>query len=377
MESAHGKHVLISGASIAGISLAYWLNKLGYRVTVVELAPAPRTGGAAINVQGLALDSARRMGIFPQLSAHRLQLERLEFKNAADETEGSVQMQNPDALLSDDDIEEVEIERAELIDILANAVKNEVEFLFNNRITALRETADAMQATFQDGLPRNFDLVFGCDGLHSGVRKLWFGHEAEYAHFMQHYSSLTIVNRSLIAPNTAQLYSIPGKGIMLNAYNGKTDIIFWFFSENEIPYDYRDAEQQRQLVVAQFAGQGWRTAELLEAVNQAGISYFDKFSQIKMLSWTKGRVALVGDAGYCASPAAGIGASLAMAGAAAVAQALEQHDGDFEAAFWAYNQHLRPFIEETQATALTMLHDFFIPKTEEAIYARNTQGIPF
>jgi len=377
MESANQKKVLVSGASIAGLSTAYWLNKLGYHVTVVELANQPRMGGAAINVQGEALASAKRMGIFKQLKAHRLQLERLEFKNADDVTEGSMAMQPEEAPLTDEDIEDIEIERAELMTILVNAVKNEVEFLYNNRVTALSETADAVQVAFKNGPSRAFDLVFGCDGLHSGVRQLWFGHEAEYAHFMEHYYSLTIANHLLIAPNTAQLYSVPGKGIMLNAYNGKTDIIFWFFSKKEIPHDYRDAGRQRQLIGEQFGGQGWRTAELLEEIKQADISYFDKFCQIKMPSWTKGRVALVGDAGYCASPAAGIRASLAMMGAAAVAEALEIHDGNFDAAFQAYNQNLRPFIEETQATALTMLSDYFIPKTAAAIRTRNTQGIPF
>jgi 2-polyprenyl-6-methoxyphenol hydroxylase-like FAD-dependent oxidoreductase len=377
MESANRKKVLVSGASIAGLATAYWLHKLGYYVTVVELADGPRLSGAAVNIQGEALASARQMGIFAQLKAHRLQLERLEFKNADDVTEGSMLMQQAGAPLPDDSIEEVEIERAELVPILLGALSNEVEFLFSNRIIALSENADVMHVTFEKGAPRAFDLVFGCDGAHSGVRKLWFGHEAEYAQFMQHYFSLAIVNASLIEENTAQLFNVPGKGIMLNAYNGKTDVIFWFFAENEIPYDYRDAGQQRQILLEQFAGQGWRTAELLEAVQRAGVSYFDKFCQINMPSWTKGRVVLVGDAGYCASPAAGIGASLAMAGAAAVAAALEKHDGDFDAAFAAYNQRLRPFIEETQANALTMLNEYFVPKTEEAIRIRNTQGIPF
>jgi 2-polyprenyl-6-methoxyphenol hydroxylase-like FAD-dependent oxidoreductase len=377
MESANGKKVLISGASIAGLSTAHWLAKLGYHVTVVELAKGPRLGGAAINIQGAALASAKRMGIFAQLKANRLQLEQLEFKNADDVTEGLMLFQSEEPPLANDTIEDVEIERDKLVPLLMGTLGKEVDFLFSNRITALSETDAAVHVTFADGPPRAFDLVFGCDGAHSGVRKLWFANEPEYLHSLEYYFSLTIVNDSLIRQNTAQLFNVPGKGIMLNAYNGKTDVIFWFSSEKEISYDYRNTEQQRQLVVEQFAGQGWRTAELLEEVKQAEISYFDKFCQVKMPSWTKGRVALVGDAGYCASPAAGVGASLAMTGAAAVAEALATHDGDFDRAFQAYNHTLRPFVTEVQATALTMLSEYFIPKTAEAIRLRNTQGIPF
>ena len=377
MESANRKEVLVSGASIAGLSTAYWLTKLGYQVTVVELAAQPRLGGAAINVQGDALASAKQMGIFEQLKAHCLPPSQLEFKNADDVTENPLPLPEGAAPFADNDPEEIEIERDKLVTILLGALPNEVDFLFNNRITELSETADAIHVTFRHGAARAFDLVFGCDGLHSGVRQIWFGHESEYACFLAHYASLTIVNRLLLPQNTAQLYNTPGKGVMLNAYNGKTDIIFWFFSENELPYDYRDAAQQREIVLQQFAGQGWRTAELLAEVQASGISYFDKFSQIKMPSWTKGRVALVGDAAYCASPAAGIGASLAISGAAAVAEALEKHNGNFDLAFQAYNQALRPFIEEVQATAATMLNTFFVPKTEEAIRTRNAQGMSF
>jgi len=381
MEAANGKNVLVSGASIAGLATAYWLSSIGYRVTVVERAAQPRLGGAAINVQGEALASARRMGIFEQLKAHCLPPSQFSFKTAGAMLEtpplpvaAELPLAEP---LADDDPEEIEIERDKLLTILLNALPNTVDFLFNNRITGLAETTDAIHATFAQGAPRAFDLVLGCDGLHSGVRRLWFGHEADYSCFLQHYASLTIVDRLLIPQNTAQLYSTPGKGVLLNAYNGKTDIIFWFFSETELAYEYRDAAQQQAIVCSQFAGQGWRTPELLAAVAEAGISYFDKFSQIKMPSWTKGRVALVGDAGYCASPAAGIGASLAMSGAAAVADALATHAGNFELAFQAYNQNLRPFIEEVQATAATMLDTFFIPKTEEAIRTRNAQGMLF
>ncbi|UOQ70211.1 FAD-dependent monooxygenase [Hymenobacter cellulosilyticus] len=373
MKSENEKKALVSGASIAGLATAYWLTKLGYHVTVVEQAPRPRLGGAALNIQGEALASVKRMGIFAQLQAHQLRLERWDFKNADDVTAGVMWLQNEGVPIADDD---VEIERATLVTALLEAVQNQVEFLFNNRISALRETASAMHVTFNQGAPRTFDLVFGCDGLHSAVRQLWFGPEADYAHFMRHYFSLTTVNRPLIPQNTTQLYNAPGRLIMLNAYHGKTDIVFCFFSPNEIPYDYRNAEQQQQIVRDHFSGHGWRTAELLAEVKQADISYFDKLCQIKMPSWTKGRVALVGDAGYCASPAAGMGGSLALYGAVTVADALEKHHGNFDLAFQAYNQELRPFIEEVQATALTTLSDYLVPSTEEAIHTRNVQGVP-
>jgi 2-polyprenyl-6-methoxyphenol hydroxylase-like FAD-dependent oxidoreductase len=170
-----------------------------------------------------------------------------------------------------------------------------------------------------------------------------------------------------------QMYAVPNKSVMLNAYNGKTDIIFCFNSENEIPYNYRDEEQQRKIIIEQFEGLGWRTSELLEEINQSKSFYFDKFCQIKMPSWTKGRVALVGDAAYCASPAAGMGASLSMDGATALADALRKHDENFDLAFQEYNKNLRPFIEEIQAMAASNVREL-VPSTEEAIRKMKTEG---
>jgi 2-polyprenyl-6-methoxyphenol hydroxylase-like FAD-dependent oxidoreductase len=369
MESLKGKKVLVSGASMAGLSTAYWMNKLGYTVTLVEMASEPRTAGGAVNIEGTAADDAKRMGILEQLKSQRLNLERIEFKNAADITEGSMSLINEGEELPDDNIE---IERDKFIQILMDGLKSDVAFMFNNSITALDETKDEIRATFKNGLQQSYDLVFGCDGAHSGVRRIWFGDESEYTHFLQGYFSITIVNKLLIQENTMQMYNLPDKCIMLNAYNNKTDIIFSFNSEKEIPYHYRDEEQQRNIILEQFEGLGWRTGELLEEVKQSKTFYFDKFCQIKMPSWTKGRVALVGDAAYCPSPAAGKGASLAMNGATALADALQKHKDNFELAFLDYNKDLRPFIEETQATAETNVKKL-IPATGEAIHKRNTE----
>jgi 2-polyprenyl-6-methoxyphenol hydroxylase-like FAD-dependent oxidoreductase len=370
MESSKGKKVLVSGASIAGLSTAYWMNKLGYKVTVVEIANQPRTGGTAVDFRGKTVDIVKRMGIFDQLRSNALNLEKIEFKNSDDVTEGSIILKNEEeGLLSD----EIEIERTKLVSILFDNLKNDVDFIFNNSITALRETKDEIKVTFNNGSQQVFDFVFGCDGTHSVVRKIWFGDETEYTHFLGAYFSISIVNKSLIKENTMQFYNVPGKAYMLNAYKNKTDIVFCFLSD-EIPYDYRDAEQQRKIILDRFVGQGWRTAELLNEVVNSQNFYFDRFCQIKMPSWTKGRVALVGDAAYCASPAAGMGGSLAVEGAAGLADALQKHNGNYESAFRDYNKSLRPFIEEVQAEAEFNIRQNFIPRTEEAIRKRNTKG---
>ena len=371
MDILKGKKVLISGASFAGLSTAYWLNKMGCDVTVVEISADLKRGGTPVNIRGNTVDIVKRMGIFEQIISNRLHLELCEFKNADDVTEGSMVLRKEGEPFPDDD---VEIERDVLLDIIFNTIKKDVTFIFGNSITAINETTNDIQVTFKNGQQRSFDLLFGCDGIHSAVRKIWFGNEAAYTHFLGQYFSITIINKLLIRENTAQFYNVPDKGIMLNAYNNKTDIIFCFRSDEEIPYDYRNEEQQRKIISAQFQGQSWRTPELLAEVMNSKTFYFDKLCQIKMPSWTKGKVALVGDAAYCASPAAGMGGSLAIDGAAALADALQKHEGDIESAFKYYNESFRPFIEAIQDEAVRNGLASFVPRTEEAIRRRNLEG---
>jgi 2-polyprenyl-6-methoxyphenol hydroxylase-like FAD-dependent oxidoreductase len=346
------------------------MRQLGHEVTVVEIGSGLRTGGTAVNIQGNTVDIVKRMGIFEQIRANRLSLARWEMKNADDITERSLVLRAVGESPSEDDFE---IERDVLLSLLFDLVKGHVELVFGDSVTALRGAKDGVDVTFEKGPPRSFDLVFGCDGVHSTVRKLWFGKEADYTHFLEQYFSITIVDKLLIEQNTAQMFNVPGKAIMLNAYKNKTDIIFGFVSEQEFPYDRRDEAQQRRIISEQFIGQGWRTAELLNEVKASTSFYFDKLCQIRMPSWTKGRVALVGDAGYCASPAAGLGGSLAIDGAAALADAMRACAGNFEQAFRDYDEKFRPFIDGVQAEAVRTGLETLVPRTEQAIRARNAQ----
>jgi 2-polyprenyl-6-methoxyphenol hydroxylase-like FAD-dependent oxidoreductase len=362
------KQILISGASIAGFSAAYWMSILGYEVTIIEIAGSPRTGGSPVDVRGAALDVAKRMGIFERLKAKRLDMVSVKFKNSEDVTEGSILLKHVGAQRPDDDIE---IGRNDLVNVLHSAVKTQVSILFNNSIKSISQNGGNVTVTFTNSKEvRNFDLIIGCDGLHSNVRKLVFGKEAEYVHFLGQYFSIARINKQLIKANTGQLYNVPEKACTLYAYNGATDIIFAFLSDEEITYDYRNTEEQKRIITERFKGEGWRTGELLEELKQSDSFYFDKLSQVKMPTWAKGRVVLVGDAGYCASPASGMGASLSLIGAAALADALVEAEHDLPEAFKKYDQALRLFVEEVQASALIGL-GFLVPKTQEAIKARN------
>jgi 2-polyprenyl-6-methoxyphenol hydroxylase-like FAD-dependent oxidoreductase len=354
---APNKNVLVSGASFAGLATAYWMNKLGYDVTVVETSKDLKKGGTPVNIGDDAASVVKRMGLFEQIHANRLRMEGAELRNANDVTEGPLQFP-PGTTVPEIDWE---IERDTLLDLMFAAVKDDVKFVFKNSIEALDEAENDIKVFFKDGSQRSFALIFGCDGVHSHVRRLQFGNENEYMHFLGQYFSITIVNELLVKENSTQIYNEPGKFVMLNAYNDKTDIVLCFSSENEIPYDYRDEAQQRKIISEQFACQSWRIPELLEKIENATSFYFDKVCQIKMPSWTKGRVALVGDAAYCASPAAGMGGSLAIIGAAALADALQKHRGNVEPAFQEYNESFRPYIEMVQASAADNL-DVLIPK---------------
>jgi 2-polyprenyl-6-methoxyphenol hydroxylase-like FAD-dependent oxidoreductase len=266
-----------------------------------------------------------------------------------------------------------EIERDALLDMLFDQVKNDVEFLFNDCIASVDQTAEEVNVTFASGGRRSFSLLFGCDGTHSAVRRICFGEESSFLLFLQTYFSLTIVDKLLIPENTAQMFSTPGKTIMINAYHGKTDIAFAFFSAEEVPYGRRDRDGQKQMIRDHFGGAGWRTDELLGEMNRCDDFYFDKLCQTRMPTWTKGRVALVGDAGYCPSPAAGLGGSMALLGAAALADAFQKHPGNFAEAFEEYDRSLRPIVEEVQTNAVEIGMKMFLPTSEEEIFQRNAQ----
>src|SRR5690606_4569567 len=164
------KQVLISGAGFAGLTLAYWLNKFDFDVTVVEYAFGLRRGGSPIDIRGKALDIVQEMGIGDQVKAKEF-IHTDEIVNDQGETLVRFSLNKQPEYLGD-----IEIHRGDLLDIIYDALpKDGVKILFNSSIATLEELDDAVKVVFEDGSIHSFDYVFGADGTHSIVRRLVFG----------------------------------------------------------------------------------------------------------------------------------------------------------------------------------------------------------
>lgn len=363
-------HALIAGASFAGLSTAFWLHQLGYQVTIVEVARGLRKGGTPVDIDDRTIDIAERMGILGEIAARSLPPRPTQFKAPDGAT---LAIEEPDGGGQDPGARRFEIARDDLLDILVKKIAGKVEIIFGDAITSLQDDGAAVHVTFAAGPAKVFSLVFGCDGNHSSVRRMHFGPEALYSHFLGLYFSISIIDKLVVEANTTQIFSVPGSTVMLNSYDHKTDVLFCFRAAHEKPYDDRDADLQRLVVHERFAGLGWHVPALLDEIGHADNFYFDKMCQIRMPSWTKGRVALVGDAAYCASPAAGMGGSLAIIGAAGLADAMRHYPHDLTAAFKEYHDSLAPFIEEVQAGAIAFGLDMFVPETQADLDARNAR----
>ncbi|WP_308250946.1 FAD-dependent monooxygenase [Nonomuraea rhizosphaerae] len=349
-----GKNILISGAGLAGPALAYWLTRTGHRVTVVERAPALREGGQAVDFRGEAhLTMLRRMGILEEIRRWRTDPASLEVIDGT----GAVKLTLPASFTGGD----VEIARGDLSRLLHDLTKDSAEYVFGDSIAALHESADAVDVTFDSGTKGRYDLVIGADGLHSNVRGLAFGPEERYVRPSGHYVALFNAPSDL---DRSVLYSEPGRGLLADEEN-----VLCVFAAPPLDYHHRDVERQKELVAAAFQGMGWRAHELLDKLGGPGAFYFDTIGMVHMDAYTKGRVALIGDAGYGATMG-GMGAGMSLISAYVLAGELAQAGGDHVQAFAAYETAIRPYAKACQRLAGNA-GAFFAPRTARGIRVRN------
>ncbi|AQU67345.1 FAD-dependent monooxygenase [Streptomyces niveus] len=358
---------LISGASIAGPALAYWLNRYGFAVTVVEKAGALRDGGYPIDVRGTALAVVRRMGILPRLRDAHIDLRRLTF---LDGDGGEVASVDPHALTGGVAGQDVEVRRGDLTDALHTAVRDDVEFLFNDSIARLDQSGHGVDVTFHGGATRTFDMVFGADGLHSRTREFLFGPEERFHRYLGYCFAGFTMSNTFGLSHEAVLWNTPGRAAALYAVGDNDEVhAFLNFARPEQPFDaFRNPRAQRALVAEVFADAGWEVPGMLAAMNDADDLFFDAVSQIRLPRWSSGRVALVGDAAYAPSFLTGQGSSLALVGAYMLAASVA--DRDHEAGFAAYERDTRAFVTLNQDQVGEGDAALF-PTTAQALEQRN------
>ncbi|WP_328563197.1 FAD-dependent monooxygenase [Streptomyces coelicoflavus] len=359
--------VLVSGASIAGPALAYWLNRHGYAVTVVEKARTIRSGGYPIDVRGTALDVVERMGLLPQLREAHIDLRRLTFLHADG---GEVASLHPHAVTGGATGRDLEIRRGDLTDALYLAVRDDVEFLFDDSVDTLDQSEHGVDVTFRGGDSRTFDLVFGADGMHSRTRETVFGPEQRFHRYLGHCFAVFTMRNTLGLSHETVMWNTPGRTAALYAVGDDDEVhAFLNFARPQPPHDaFGDPQAQRSLIAEVFADAGWKVPDILTALDDADDVFFDAVSQIRMPRWSSGRVALLGDAAHAPSFLTGQGTSLALIGAYHLAGALA--DGDHVAGFAAYERGVRDLVTGTQDRVGEGGGTLF-PTTAEALERRN------
>jgi 2-polyprenyl-6-methoxyphenol hydroxylase-like FAD-dependent oxidoreductase len=359
----HGMRVLISGAGVAGPALAYWLGHHGATTTVVEIAPALRTSGFAVDFRGPThLDVLRRMGVLDELRA-------LETRGGAmscvDEDSREI-FRLPAEFAGGD----VEVLRRDLSRVLHDRSAERAEYLFGDRVTGLRQDADGVHVTFAAAAPRTVDLVVGADGLHSGVRRLAFGEEQRFVRHLGYYLAGWDMPNTFQAGTTPQQYNVPGRMVSVAADHRDPSRAgaFAVFAAPRLDYGHQDTAQQKKLVAEAFTGMRWHVPEVLATLDGAPELYFDSISRVRVPRWTAGRCALLGDAAWGVT-LGGMGVGTGVVGAYVLAGELAAARGDHRTALPAYEARLRRYAALWQRGASP--GQFLAPSTATRLRLRN------
>ncbi|SPM34688.1 2-polyprenyl-6-methoxyphenol hydroxylase and related FAD-dependent oxidoreductases [Mycobacterium rhizamassiliense] len=340
--------ILISGASISGPVLAYWLTRHGFEVTVVERAAELRkTGGHAVDLFRPAMEISEMMGVLPRIEALATGTTEMAMHREGVRRPARVDLTKVFGASSD---RHVEIMRDDLSEVYYDAGHDGVEYLFGDSITAIAPDGDV---TFEHGAPRSFDVVIGADGLHSNVRRLVFGEDAGHGRFLGGYLAVESVPKSLARDGEMVVHM--GAGRMAGIYTAQplddARALFMFRSKEELQYHYRDALRQKEILRSTFAGMDPAVDEWLGELERTPTFYFDSIIQLEMDTWSRGRVTLVGDAGYCPGPAVGGSTSIAVLGAYVLAGELAEAKGDYARAFAAYERAMADAVRRSRAFA--------------------------
>ncbi len=351
--------VLISGAGIAGAALAGLLGRAGHRVVVVERDQGVRSSGGPVDVRGPAFDVVEGLGVLPRLREVATSVRELVIVDAAGERVAALSTRrNPKR--------ELEVHRADLSGTLVEAAESEAEFRFGDAVADIRSDAHGAEVTFERSPAERFDLVVGADGVRSRVRHLAFGPEAGFAQPLGMYIATVRLPELVQRADTVLMHNAPGAAVALHPGNGTPGAAFMFRSPRRM--DPRDRGASRNLLAQVYGSLGWRVPELLAAYLAAEDTYFDAVCRVRTPTWSRGPVALLGDAASCVS-LFGEGSTAAITGAQTLARSLDAYS-DVPTALARYETEHRRFVARGQRAVPVVSH-LLIPATSTGISIRN------
>ena len=358
--------VAINGIGVAGPTLAYWLRAYGHEPVLFERAPAFRTGGYLIDFWGLGYDVAERMGVLANIREHGYQIERMRFIGEDGRETASLDLRPMRETL---DGRFTSLARSDLSAALLGACDG-IPVHYGVSVSAIEDAGGAAVATLTDGRTERFDLVVGCDGLHSHVRASVFGPQERFESFLECYvAAFRVAGYPRRDESTYVMHTVPKRQVARVSLRDDDTLILLVCRSECVDGDPSPGEERDALRRA-FGGMGWEVPEILDRMDDAGEVYFDRVSQIHLPHWSSGRVALVGDAAACPSLLAGEGSGLAMTEAYVLAGELHRADGDHARAFAAYEARLQSFVTAKQKAALGY-RGFFAPESEFSLKIRN------
>jgi 2-polyprenyl-6-methoxyphenol hydroxylase-like FAD-dependent oxidoreductase len=361
--------VLISGASIAGPVLAYWLDRYGFEVTVVERASAVRSGGYPIDIRGTAFDVIERMGLLSAVQAEHIESRAITFVDA----DGKAMAKISPYDLAANEARDVELPRGVLTTLFYDLTKKgSIRYRFGDSIESLEDDGAGVEVRFQSGARGRFDVVVGADGLHSNTRKLVFGAGEAFRRDLGFSFSLFSLPNDLGLSHGGMIYSQPGRTAVAFAVRDSPQLfaMLAFATDKKSAGARLSKEEQIERTASVFAHDGWEVPRMVEAMRCIDDLYFDTVSQIRMPQWSKGRVALVGDSAFAPSFLSGQGTSVAIVGAYVLSGELASHDNPTDA-FASYERIVRPFVEANQDLPLRDGGTSLILRTQKELDARN------
>ena len=373
--------VLISGAGIAGPALAFWLARIGCAVTVLERSVRDRHTGQQIDIRGQGVAAMRKMGIEAAVRAHVVKEPGTLFVDGA----GRHRAFFPTAITGTGDqsiSSEFEIMRGDLCRILHDITKDGVVYRYGTSVEGFErlEGDEGVRVRLSNGEELTFDLVVGCDGIHSKTRHLMLGPDTPDAfRFGGSVISWVTIPAEKGDTNNFTIYIAPGRRVICTRKDRADCLrVYFLTSVYGLPKDHPlkttlksgDVAAQKHAWAAHFKGAGWQAERFTREFVASPLAddwYCSESGQVKLDAWSKDRVTLLGDAAYCPSPAAGQGTALALVGAYVLAGEIARHCGldadpkggetvnspemvrqGIPAALRAYETTLRPLISKVQ-----------------------------